>query len=97
MFQIDNPTVDLEYDIISKLSQVSLFLWHGSEGDRIRIHHASVTEWLTSDANKGKVFYVKKQNITSKKQKKHLKTEFMRGPGRCDTSHLSDFNETWSK
>ena len=24
-----------------------------------------------------------------------LKTEFMRGPGRCDTSHLSDFNETW--
>ena len=25
------------------------------------------------------------------------KTEFMRGPGRCDTSHLSDFNETWSK
>ena len=26
-----------------------------------------------------------------------FKTEFMRGPGRCDTSHLSDFNETWSK
>ena len=26
-----------------------------------------------------------------------LKTEFMRGPGRCDTSHLSNFNETWSK
>ena len=26
-----------------------------------------------------------------------IKTEFMRGPGRCDTSHLSDFNETWSK
>ena len=24
-------------------------------------------------------------------------TEFMRGPRRCDTSHLSDFNETWSK
>ena len=23
-----------------------------------------------------------------------VKTEFMRGPGRCDTSHLSDFNET---
>ena len=27
----------------------------------------------------------------------HFKTEFRRGPGRCDTSHLSDFNETWSK
>ena len=26
-----------------------------------------------------------------------LKTESTRGPGRCDTSHLSDFNETWSK
>ena len=26
-----------------------------------------------------------------------FKTEFMRGPGSCDTSHLSDFNETWSK
>ena len=26
-----------------------------------------------------------------------FKTEFMRGPGRCDTNHLSDFNETWSK
>ena len=26
-----------------------------------------------------------------------VKTEFMRGPGRCDTSHLSNFNETWSK
>ena len=27
---------------------------------------------------------------------KDFKTEFMRGPGRCDISHLSDFNETWS-
>ena len=26
-----------------------------------------------------------------------VKTEFMTGPGRCDTSHLSDFIETWSK
>ena len=73
MFQIDNPTVDLEYDIMSKLSQVSLFLWHGSEGDRIRIHHASLAEWLTSDANKGKVFYVKKQNGHNRLARYYLK------------------------
>ncbi|KAK2566010.1 Ankyrin repeat domain-containing protein 50 [Acropora cervicornis] len=73
MFQIDNPTVDLEYDIMSKLSQVSLFLWHGPEGDRIRIHHASLAEWLTSDANKGKVFYVKKQNGHNRLARYYLK------------------------
>ena len=73
MFQLDNPTVDLEYDIMPKLSQVSLFLWHGSEGDRIRIHHASLAEWLTSDANKGKVFYVKKQNGHNRLAKYYLK------------------------
>ena len=73
MFQIDNPTVDLEYDIMSKLSQVSLFLWYGSEGDRIRIYHASLAEWLTSDANKGKVFYVKKQNGHNRLAKYYLK------------------------
>ena len=73
MFRLDNPTVDLEYDIMPKLSQVSLFSWHGSEGDRIRIHHASLAEWLTSDANKGKVFYVKKQNGHSRLAKYYLK------------------------
>ena len=73
LFQIDSPTVDLEYDIMSKLSQVSLFLWHGPEGDRIRIHHASLAEWLTSDANKGKVFYVKKQNGHNRLAKYYLK------------------------
>ena len=26
-----------------------------------------------------------------------IKTEFMRGPGRCDTSRHNDFNETWLK
>ena len=73
MFRLDNPTVDLEYDIMPKLSQVSLFLWHGSEGDRIRMHHASLAEWLTSDANKGKVFYVKKQNGHNRLAKYYLK------------------------
>ena len=72
MFRLDNPTVDLEYDIMPKLSQVSLFLWHGSEGDRIRMHHASLAEWLTSDANKGKVFYVKKQNGHNRLAKHYL-------------------------
>ncbi|XP_015765942.1 PREDICTED: ankyrin-2-like [Acropora digitifera] len=73
MFQIDNPTVDLEYDIMPKLRRVSLFLWHGSEGDRVRIHHASLAEWLTSDANKGNVFYVKKQNGHNRLAKHYLK------------------------
>ncbi|XP_067057911.1 uncharacterized protein [Acropora muricata] len=73
MFQIDNPIVDLEYDIMLKLSQVSLFLWHGSEGDLVRIHHASLAEWLTSDANKGKVFYVKKQNGHNRLAKYYFK------------------------
>ena len=73
MFQIDNPNVDLDYEIMPKLSQVSLFLWYGSEGDRIRIHHASLAEWLTSDANKGKVFYVKKQNGHNRLAKYYLK------------------------
>ncbi|XP_067057908.1 uncharacterized protein [Acropora muricata] len=73
MFRLDNPTVDLEYDIMPKLNQVSLFLWHESEGDRIRIHHASLAEWLTSDANKGKVFYVKKQNGHNRLAKHYLK------------------------
>ena len=73
MFRLDNPAVDLEYDIMPKLSQVSLFLWHGSEGHRIRIHHASLAEWLTSDANKGKIFYVKKQNGHNRLAKYYLK------------------------
>ena len=73
IYRLDNPTVDLEYDIMPKLSKVSLFLWHGPEGDRIRIHHASLAEWLTSDANKGKVFYVKKQNGHSRLAKYYLK------------------------
>ncbi|XP_044175919.1 uncharacterized protein LOC114950200 [Acropora millepora] len=73
MFRLDNPTVDLEYDIMPKLSQVSIFLWHGSEGDGIRIHHASLAEWLTSDANKGKIFYVKRQNGHNRLAKYYLK------------------------
>ena len=73
MFRLDNPTVDLEYDTMPKLRKVSLFLWHGPEGNRIRIHHASLAEWLTSDANKGKVFYVKKQNGHNRLAKYYLK------------------------
>ena len=73
LFQIDDATVDLEYDIMPKLRKVSLFLWHGSEGDGVRIHHASLAEWLTSDANKGKVFYVKKQNGHNRLAKHYLK------------------------
>ena len=58
----DNPNLDFEYDLIPKLEEVSLFLWHGSENGLVRIYHASFSEWLTSETNKGKFYYVKKQN-----------------------------------
>ena len=61
MFRIDKPDLDLEYEFLPKLDQVSLFLWYGSGDGLIRIHHSSLSEWLTSMKNKGKVFYIKKQ------------------------------------
>ena len=72
LFSLENPTLDLEYDFMPKLDQVSVFLWHGSEGD-LRVHHASLSEWLTSDTNKGKVYYVKKQNGHNRLAKYYLK------------------------
>ena len=36
------------------------------------------------------IFYMKKVNLL------HVKTVSMRGPGRRDTSYLSDLDETWS-
>lgn len=62
LFRLDNPTLDLEYEFMPKLDQVSLFLWHGSRDGLIQIHHASLSDWLTRDTNKGKTYYVKKQN-----------------------------------
>ncbi|KAJ7372369.1 hypothetical protein OS493_019817 [Desmophyllum pertusum] len=62
LLRIDHPTLDLEYDFLPKLDQVSLFLWHGSGDGLIRIYHASLSEWLTSETNKGKFYYIKKQN-----------------------------------
>ncbi len=62
LLSLDNPTLDLEYELMPKLDQVSLFLWHGSGDGLIRIYHSSLSEWLTSKANKGKLYYVKKQN-----------------------------------
>lgn len=62
LLKLDNPALDFEYDIIPKLEEVSLFLLHGSEKGLVRIYHASLSEWLTSEANKGKFYYVKKQN-----------------------------------
>ncbi|KAJ7370124.1 hypothetical protein OS493_034053 [Desmophyllum pertusum] len=62
LFRIDHPTLDLEYELMPKLDQVSLFLWHGSGDGLIRIYHASLTEWLTSENNIGKFYYIKKQN-----------------------------------
>lgn len=60
--RLDKPALDLEYEFMPKLDQVSLFLCHGSGNDLIRIHHSSLCEWLTSENNKGKIYYVKKQN-----------------------------------
>jgi len=62
LLKLDNPDLDFEYDLIPKLEEVSLFLWHGSENRLVRIYHASLSEWLTSETNKGKFYYVKKQN-----------------------------------
>ena len=62
MLKFDRPSLDFEYDLIPKLDEVSLFLWHGLENGLVRIYHSSLSEWLTSDANKGKFYYVKKRN-----------------------------------
>ena len=62
LLKLEYPTLDLEYELMPKIDQVSLFLWHGSGDGLIRIHHASLSEWLTSDTNKGKFYYIKKQN-----------------------------------
>ena len=62
LFKLDQPSLELEYEFLPKLDQVALFLWHGSEDGLIRIHHSSLSEWLTSEINKGKIYYVKKQN-----------------------------------
>ena len=60
--QLDNPTLDYEYDVMPRLEEVSLFLWHGSRSGLVRIYHASLSEWLTRETNKGQLYYVKKEN-----------------------------------
>ena len=60
--QLDNPALDYEYDIMPKLEEVSLFLWHGSRNGLVRIYHASLSEWLTGESKKGQFYYVKKEN-----------------------------------
>ena len=62
LLKLDNPDLDYEYDLMPKLEEVSLFLWDGSEKGLVRIYHASLSEWLTSESNKGKFYYVKKRN-----------------------------------
>jgi len=62
LLRLDNPTLDLEYELMPNLDRVSLFLWHGSGDGFIRIYHTSLSEWLTSKTNKGKFYYIKKQN-----------------------------------
>lgn len=73
LFRLDNPTLDLEYEFMPKLDQVSLFLWHGSRDGLIQIHHASLSDWLTRDTNKGKIYYVKKQNGHKRLARYYLK------------------------
>ncbi|XP_068688236.1 uncharacterized protein [Montipora foliosa] len=73
VFRLENPTLDLEYDFMPKLDRLSIFLWRGSSEGDLRIHHSSLSEWLTSDANRGKVYYVKKQNGHNRLAKYYLK------------------------
>ena len=70
---LDNPTLDLEYELMPKIDQVSLFLWHGSGDGLIRIHHTSLSDWLTSAANKGKFYYIKKRNGHNRLARYYLK------------------------
>ena len=69
---LDQPTLDLVYDLLPKLDQMSLFLWHGSGDGPIRIHHSSLSEWLTNESNQGKIYYVKKENGHNLLAKYHL-------------------------
>lgn len=62
VLQLDNPTLDYEYDVMPRLEEVSLFLWHGSRSGLVRIYHASLSEWLTGETNRGQLYYVKKEN-----------------------------------
>ncbi|XP_022790585.1 protein TANC2-like [Stylophora pistillata] len=76
LLKLEHPALDLEYDLMPKLDLVSLFLWHGSGEGLIRIHHASLSEWLTSDNNKGKFYYIKKQNGHNRLAKYYLKKAY---------------------
>ena len=62
LLRLDNPTLELDYKFMQKLDQVSFFLRHGSGDGLIQIYHTSLSEWLTSEDNKGKFYYIKKQN-----------------------------------
>ena len=74
LLRFDNPTLDLEYEFIPKLEQVSLFLRHGSADGLIQIYHTSLSEWLTNDGNKGKFYYIKKQNGHNRLARYYLKS-----------------------
>ena len=74
VLKLDNPSaLDFEYDFMPKLEQVSLFLGYGLENGHVRIYHASLSEWLTSETNKGRLFYIKKQNGHKRLAKYYLK------------------------
>ena len=73
LLRLDNPTLDLEYEFMPKLEQVSLFLWHGSGDGLIQIYHTSLSEWLTSEDNKGMFYYIKKQNGHNRLARYYLK------------------------
>lgn len=90
LLSLDNPTLDLEYELIPNLDRVSLFLWHGSGDGFIRIYHTSLSEWLTSKTNKGKFYYIKKQNGHNCLARYYLKKAVisnspLRPPGGGDT------------
>ena len=76
LLRLDNPTLDLEYEFMPKLDQVSFFLWHGSGDGRIQIYHASLSEWLTSEGNKGKFYFIKKQNGHNRLARYYLNNAF---------------------
>ena len=74
VIKLDNPSaLDFEYDFMPKLEQVSLFLGYELENGHVRIYHASLSEWLTSETNKGRLFYINKQKGHKRLAKYYLK------------------------
>ena len=63
MFQIISVTeesLDEDYDFKDRMSELGHFLRYGKNGT-VTLYHLSLSEWLTSESNRGGPFYVSKK------------------------------------